>query len=300
MGNSRVPEPPAKMMPRSIGEEVMLWKTRKAAGDAQTIRLPQPRVVGKPPEPIQRDSRPRTHEPAGAATAIELWPNRLPKTWNRDRAVYVGQGTAAAAHREPLLPSFRRPAAKEGALSLTQRLKYLYLAYFSKPAAERTLYRAIRKRRVRRIVELGVGSGERALRLIAVAQMNAGDEPVRYVGVDLFEGRPAEAAPGLSLKEAHKLMQPSGAKVQFLPGDPFSALARGANGVSGVELLIVAADLDEAALARAWFYVPRMLAERGEVYVEEPSGPSGEPVLRRIDRDELARLAAPPSRQKAA
>lgn len=184
-------------------------------------------------------------------------------------------------------------------MSIAQRVKYLYLAYLSKPAGNRMLYRLIKNRRVRRIVELGVGDGRRALRLISLAQMSPGSEPVRYVGVDLFEGRPPGATPGLSLKEAHKLMQPAGAKVQFLPGDPYSALARGANSNAGAELLLISADQDEQSLARAWFYVPRMLTAGATVLVEEISG-QGEPSWRKVGRDELERLAAGPQRQRAA
>lgn len=187
----------------------------------------------------------------------------------------------------------------EGAVSIAQRVKYLYLAYLSKPAGNRMLYRLIHQRRVRRIVELGVGDGQRALRLIGLAQMSAGEEPVRYVGVDLFEGRPATAAPGLSLKEAHRLMQATGAKVQFLPGDPYSALARGANSNTGTELLLISAEQDEESLARAWFYVPRMLAAGATVLREEISG-QGEPGWRKISQAELERLSAAPQRQRAA
>lgn len=185
-------------------------------------------------------------------------------------------------------------------MSLTQRIKYLYLAYFSKPTGDRALYRWIKQRRISRIVELGVGNGQRGLRLIGLAQSLAAADAVRYVGVDMFEGRPRDAAPGLTLKEAHKLMQATGAKVQFLPGDPFSALARGANANTGTELFLVAADQDPQSLARAWFYVPRMLADGAVVLLEQPADKPGESTWRRLRAEELERLAAPPARQRAA
>lgn len=183
-------------------------------------------------------------------------------------------------------------------MSLTQRVKYLYLAYFSKPASNRILYRLIKQRRVRRIAQLGVGDGRLAVSLIELAQ-TAAAEPVRYLGVDLFEGRPADAEPGLSLKEAHKLMQASGAKVQFLPGDPYSALARGANSNTGVELMLISAEQDPESLARAWFYVPRMLAPGAVVLIEGPTS-TGDSDWRQVGDDELQRLATPPARQRAA
>jgi hypothetical protein len=84
----------------------------------------------------------------------------------------------------------------------------------------------------------------------------------------LFEAREARH-PGLTLKEAYTQLRPLGAKVQLVPGDPFSALARVANSSVGTQLLIISADQDAASLARAWFYVPRMLAEQSQVFVEE-------------------------------
>jgi hypothetical protein len=145
-------------------------------------------------------------------------------------------------------------------------LQSVVFRYLSRPAHERVLYRAIRKHKIGRIVELGVGTGVRAQRLIAMAQRHHGDE-VRYAGVDLFEARDA-SQPGLTLKRAHVLLRGTGAKVQAVPGDPYSALARVANGLTETQLLIVAADQDAAALERAWFYVPRMLTADALVFVE--------------------------------
>ncbi len=147
-------------------------------------------------------------------------------------------------------------------------LKYLHLAYLSHPSSERLLYRAIRKLRIRTIVELGVGSGQRAARMIEVALRYNGGQPVRYTGIDLFESRPS-STPGVTIKCAYRTLKPLGANVQLVPGDPYSALARCANSLTSTDLLIIAADQDEASLSRAWFYVPRMLSERSLVYLEK-------------------------------
>lgn len=148
-------------------------------------------------------------------------------------------------------------------------LQSAVLRYFAQPAHERVLYRAIGKHKIGQIVELGVGSGVRAQRLIAMAQRASPGE-VRYAGIDLFEARDTDQ-PGLTLKEAHRRLRSTGAKVQAVPGDPYSALARVANSLTGTRLLIVAADQDAAALERAWFYVPRMLTSDACVFVETAS-----------------------------
>ena len=131
------------------------------------------------------------------------------------------------------------------------RLKFLYLAYFSKPVGDRIIYRAIRKRKVCKILEIGIGKADRAARMIAVAQRGAGGEAIRYVAIDPFEARRPEDGSGLSLKEAHRLLKSTTAQVQLIPGDPAAALTRAANALRNMELVIISSDYDEKALAAA-------------------------------------------------
>jgi len=155
-------------------------------------------------------------------------------------------------------------------LSAASRIKYAYYAYLAKPKSERTLYREIRRTHPQRIVELGIAADRRTLRMLQVVARYAGG-PVEYTGIDLFEARPA-GQQVLSLKAAHKLLKPMADKVRLLPGDPFSALAGAANGLSNTDLLIISAGQDAEALAKAWFYVPRMLS--GDTLVlQEQSDP---------------------------
>ncbi len=104
--------------------------------------------------------------------------------------------------------------------------RHLYLAYFSQPPADRVLYRLIRRRKIQRMVEIGVGVAVRSRRLIQAAQGASRTLRVRYTGIDLFEARDASDAGGLPLKEIYRLLKPTGAQTQLVPGDPFSALAR--------------------------------------------------------------------------
>lgn len=180
-------------------------------------------------------------------------------------------------------------------------LKSLYLVYFSHPAHERPLYRAVRRRPTRRIVELGLGEGRRSQRLIELAQRDAGSSQISYTGADLFEMRPAGAQPGLTLKEAYRRLRPTGAKISLLPGDPFASLSRGANNLLGTDLLIVSADQQGEALERAWFYVPRMLHAESDVFLELPTKSSdARPAFRRMTLDEIDALAHAKDRRRAA
>ena len=180
------------------------------------------------------------------------------------------------------------------------RLRYLYLAWLSGPGYERQLYRLIRRQQIRSIVEIGIGEARRALRMIEVAQGTAPIGPIRYTGIDAFESRASGEAPGLTLKEAYRTLKPTGARVQVVPGDPLSALSRVANTLLGTELLIISADQDRAAIEQAWFYVPRMLVKRSIVLMEEQDEAKGQPILKPITPEKIARLAGGGAYQRRA
>lgn len=175
------------------------------------------------------------------------------------------------------------------------RLRSLYLAYFSKPKQFRPLYQLARKRPVARITELGIGTAARTMRLL---ELCPGTEETHYTGIDLFEARQNGDGPGLTLKAAHSLLATTGAKVRLIPGDPMSALSRSANSLARQDLILISADQDRESLARAWFYVPRMLHETTTVFLEDPAEEGT--TLRMVSHDEIAKLATPPKGKRAA
>jgi hypothetical protein len=184
-------------------------------------------------------------------------------------------------------------------MSVYSRLKYLHLAYFSKPSGQRCLHRAIRRNTVRRIVEIGVGDLRRALRMIDLAARCGGEvREIKYTGIDLFEARGDDRSP-LMLKHAHKMLIATGAKIKLVPGNPFDGLSRTANTLMGTDLLLISADVDAAALEQAWFYVPRLLHERSVVF--QATSDEGEGVsYHRVAADEIAQRARSNQRRRAA
>jgi hypothetical protein len=173
------------------------------------------------------------------------------------------------------------------------RLKFAHLAFFSKPAGDRWVWRHIRRRRPTRIVQFGVGDARRAGLLIRVAQRYSADRDVSYTGIDPFE---AELTAGcLPLKEAHRRLSATGGKVRLVPGSPASALPGVANALSRTDLLIISAEVAEADLDSAWFYVPRMLTDTSLV-IQQHLTAEGDSSWRRIDGqqiDALTKLAQP-------
>ena len=113
---------------------------------------------------------------------------------------------------------------------------------------------------------------------------------VQYTGTDLFEARPPGTS-GIPLKEAHRLLCSLGGRVGLVPGDPFTALARKANSLTGTDMIVISADQEPASLARAWFYVPRMLHDRSLVFLEEAPAGDGRPTFRLLAREEIEALA---------
>ena len=186
-------------------------------------------------------------------------------------------------------------------MAIRTRLRLLYLLHLSKPAYNRPVYRAISQGGVCTILELGLGKGQRALRMIEVAGGPTSIDRVSYTGVDLFEARAPGAGPRLTLKEAHRLLRPTGARIRLLPGDPLAALRPVVNGLERIDLVIVSLGLDAASLARTWYYLPRVLHSRSLVMVEEPTGLKEGVRVRLAAPREVRSLAAKaaPGRQAA-
>ncbi len=179
-------------------------------------------------------------------------------------------------------------------MSAASRLQYLYLAYLSRPKAERKLYRMLRSQQPVRIVELGLGTIERTLRLLAVAQRFAPGQRLEYTGLDLFDARP-EGAPPLPLIVAHRRLKTTDARVKLVPGDPAQSLRSAANALPKTDLLLIAGSLD----ADVWLYLPRMLHE-GSLVLQMPDPPNSTAAITVIERAEIDRRAQPAPRRRAA
>ena len=193
---------------------------------------------------------------------------------------------------------YRAWLPRSAALSSLERLKLLHLLYFSKPTTDRAVYRKIRRFHPRTIVEIGVGTARRSLRMIWLAARRQSAAEIRFTGIDRFEGRSADQEAGVSLREAHRLLKATGARIQLAPGDAHEGLARVANSLGQVDLLLFAAGTTAEELAGAWFYVPRLLHDRTLVFLERTLAAGGLSI-QLLDHAEIRRLAAPAGRRAA-
>lgn len=171
-------------------------------------------------------------------------------------------------------------------MSFAERLGFFFLSRFSKPAADRPIYRLIRQHQVRSIVEIGMGSGQRTMRMLRAAQQTSPREPITYAGIDQFEMK----AGGTKLKDAYRTLKATGAKVRLIPGQFGTALPLKANELTGSDLIIIGADQPAEPGSLGWFYVPRMLHETSVVLMEERQG--DKTAFRKLSRLEIERLAA--------
>ncbi len=171
-------------------------------------------------------------------------------------------------------------------MNVVEFLKRTYLSYLSKPAARRSAYRLARESQVRTIVQLGLFDLDFLENLLWMSQTIPRGEKVRFVGIDQFEMRP-ENLPPLGLKDTHRQLQATGAKIKLVPGDPFSALSREANSLTGTDLLLISDVIDDESMKQAWFYVPRMLTETSVVLRHMTE--AGVETLTRVGSDEIDR-----------
>jgi hypothetical protein len=111
---------------------------------------------------------------------------------------------------------------------------------------------------------------------------------VCYAGIDHFDARPDDQ-PRLTLKQAHRVLSRTGARVRLIPGDSLTALSYRANQLTGTQLLLISQLADTPELAKFWYYVPRMLAEPRLVLLQKASEPPNLPVFRRVHQHEIHR-----------
>jgi Fructose-1,6-bisphosphatase/sedoheptulose 1,7-bisphosphatase and related proteins len=179
-------------------------------------------------------------------------------------------------------------------LSVVRLIRSSYLFYFAQPAADRALYWAIKRKPIRTIVELGIGMGQaanyRTERLLEVASWRRDCLPLAYTAIDLFESRPADQ-PRITLKAAFHDLRATGVKARLVPGDPYAALVRTANSLTGTDLLIVPAEVDQDSLAQAWRFVPRMIHAQTLVFQQDAASELGKASWRQLSYDEVLRLA---------
>ncbi len=178
------------------------------------------------------------------------------------------------------------------------RLRLFYLLHLSKPASDRLVFREIRRLKARRVVEIGLGAGERAVHLIELMREFHELRDVHYIGLDLFEARTAADGPGISLREAHRLLKPTGARVQLVPGSVAEGFSRVANGVSQVDLVIISAGTRQEQLPRAWFFLPRMIHAQTQIF-QETLAAGGNTAMRLMAPNEIESLAVQGRRRVA-
>jgi hypothetical protein len=173
-------------------------------------------------------------------------------------------------------------------VAVLSRLRLFHLLHLSKPASDRVVYREIRQRKARKVVELGISDGQRATHIIEVLKEFHEVRDIHYTGVDLFEARSAADGRGLTLREAHRLLKATGARIQLVPGSVGEALERIANGVSQVDAVVISACVSAEQISHAWFYLPRMIHAGAQVFQETLA--RGGAAMRLLDAREVAQL----------
>jgi hypothetical protein len=177
-------------------------------------------------------------------------------------------------------------------------LRFVRLAYFSRPKSVRQLYRLVKQQEICRIVEVGISDITRSVALIEVAQRYADGKAVRHTGLDWFDARPEHAA-SLSLKGAYCVLRATGASVRLAPGSPGDSLAAVANEHQNTDLILISSTVTDDELQTAWFFVPRMLHQRS-VILRERQLSTIEPSFEWLTRSQIAEWAGRGGGRRAA
>ena len=100
-------------------------------------------------------------------------------------------------------------------MSKLSKLSSLYYCWLAKPAGDRVVYRTIKKLQPSSIVEFDLGTGDRCQYLIKMAK-SVSDAPIRYTGIDLFDGRD-DSVSTLKLLQVHQALSKVDAKTKTHP-----------------------------------------------------------------------------------
>ena len=178
------------------------------------------------------------------------------------------------------------------------RLRLFYLLHFSKPASDRLVYRELRRKKARKIVEIGMGSAQRAVHAINLLKGFHAAGEIHYTGIDQFEARIIGDGQRLTLRDAHRVLKATGARVQLVPGAAGEALSRVANGLKEIDAVIISAGQSPEQMAQAWFYLPRMV-HGSTLFFQETGLLGGATAMHLLNRDEIARLTVQGRRRAA-
>jgi hypothetical protein len=144
------------------------------------------------------------------------------------------------------------------------------LRYFARPANERVLFSVIADCPVDQIVEIGLGDASRAARLIRTA-VQSRRSPIAFCGIDLFDARPAGMS-RLRLKDAYCQLNIAGCKTKLVPGEPGTALAACANGLTNSDLIVIGNQIQPENCGLMWMYIPRMMSAGCQLWRQNSDG----------------------------
>lgn len=167
-------------------------------------------------------------------------------------------------------------------MSSLNRFRQWYLLHLVKPRCDRWLYRYAARQGVARILQLGLDDGQRTVNLLQWIHQTHPQRSVRFVGVDLFEGG---GKARLTLKSAHRMLHRLGVSFQLLPGTPQSVLPRHANSILDLDLILFSATWVPEVWDRTWFYLPRMMAERGTILLAPQTADGDYQVIDRAEAE---------------
>ena len=165
--------------------------------------------------------------------------------------------------------------------------KYAKLAFFSKEAGDRQLFRLIKSQKSLRFVEFGIESLERTTKALSLAGDYAKQSKVQYAGFDPFDAR-SNGADSLSLIDAHRELSKLEASVRLVPGLISSGVQAMANTLLDTDMILIGQSVSDEALEPIWYYLPRMSHPGTQIIREDAS----EGAWNQIPLEEVSRLAS--------
>lgn len=155
------------------------------------------------------------------------------------------------------------------------RVRYWKRTRWNSPRRYRALLRTIHARACRRLVEVGVYHGDRAVQMIQTAALRHPASQISYWGFDLFEDLTADRLarefskrPG-RLEAVRRKLDRTGAAVCLVRGDSRVTLPAAAAGLDDVDLIFIDGGHSIDTIAADWHNMQPAIGERTIVFLDD-------------------------------
>lgn len=137
------------------------------------------------------------------------------------------------------------------------------------------IFKEVKKKRPKNIMEIGVWTGERARKMIAISSKFHEADQINYYGFDLFEPMNSEkfnkevSKQPPALSEVRTKLEKTGVNIHLYKGDTTSTLPELEGKLPGMDFIFIDGGHSLETIASDWYYASKFVASDGVVIFDD-------------------------------